>query len=141
MGEMFTVYLDASEHGAGDYQTEVLFYTGWPVKKPSGKGGQVFTTGVFEQPTITTMEEQEERITFEQEPIVVGRQFGSGWAVLIGDTNFALNKNLEYAGGETFRGRRENADYWRWLITRVTDRPEWVPPEPPPLELPEEAAP
>jgi hypothetical protein len=41
-----------------------------------------------------------------------------------------LNKNLEYVGGEPFDGRYENAHFWRWLISRLTPGPEWVPPEP-----------
>ena len=40
----------------------------------------------------------------------------------------AMNKNLEYIGGEPFDGNYENAHFWRWLIARVTGQPEWVPP-------------
>ena len=39
-----------------------------------------------------------------------------------------MNKNLEYIGGEPFNGRHENAHFWRWLISRLTPGPEWVPP-------------
>jgi hypothetical protein len=53
---------------------------------------------------------------------------GDGHVVLIGDTNFALCKNLEYGGGEPFREEGVNADYWRWLISEVTDRTAWSPP-------------
>ncbi len=56
-----------------------------------------------------------------------------GRIVVIGDPGFALNKNLEYVGGEPFEGRYENAHFWRWLISRVTGQPEWIPPAPPPL--------
>jgi hypothetical protein len=66
------------------------------------------------------------------QPVVVCRSIGRGRVVVIGDTGFALNKNLEYIGGEPFDGRYDNANFWRWLITRVTDRPEWSPPVPPP---------
>ena len=66
---------------------------------------------------------------------------GQGRVVVIGDSSFALNKNLEYVGGEPFEGRHENAEFWRWLLSRVTGQPEWVPPEPPPLVSSDEAAP
>jgi hypothetical protein len=42
-----------------------------------------------------------------------------------------MNKNLEYIGGEPFYGGHENAHFWRWLLTRVQDQPEWIPPRPP----------
>jgi hypothetical protein len=66
------------------------------------------------------------------QPVVVCRQVGRGRVVVIGDTGFAMNKNLEYVGGEPFDGRYDNANFWRWLISRVTDRPEWSPPVPVP---------
>jgi hypothetical protein len=61
-------------------------------------------------------------------PIVVCRHVGQGKVVLIGDTGFALNKNLEYIGGEPFAGDYENAHFWRWLISRMMDQDEWIPP-------------
>ena len=51
--------------------------------------------------------------------------------MLIGDTCFAMNKNLEYIGGEPFFGAHENAHFWRWLLTRLQGQPEWIPPRPP----------
>ncbi len=66
------------------------------------------------------------------QPVVVCRPVGRGRVVAIGDTGFALNKNLEYVGGEPFDGRYDNANFWRWLISRVTNRPAWTPPAPSP---------
>ena len=51
--------------------------------------------------------------------------------MLIGDTCFAMNKNLEYIGGEPFFGAYANAHFWRWLLTRLQGQPEWIPPRPP----------
>ena len=65
---------------------------------------------------------------FDHVPIVVARSVGKGKVVLIGDAAFALNKNLEYVGGEPFDGRYDNADFWRWLITLLTDHDDWSPP-------------
>ena len=32
------------------------------------------------------------------------------------------------------RGADENAQFWRWLLTRMTGRDKWIPPQPPPRE-------
>ncbi len=91
----------------------VQFYAAWPVSAVAGDA-QVLVRAPNGQ------------------PVVVCRRVGRGRVVVIGDTGFALNKNLEYVGGEPFDGRYDNANFWRWLICRVTDRPEWSPPVPPP---------
>jgi hypothetical protein len=61
-------------------------------------------------------------------PVIILRPFGAGKVVVIGDTCFAMNKNLEWEGGEYFEGMRENADFWRWFITRMRDEEIWIPP-------------
>jgi hypothetical protein len=62
------------------------------------------------------------------QPVIVMRKFGAGKVVVIGDTCFAMNKNLEWEGGEPFEGMRENADFWRWFITVLRDQEgSWVP--------------
>ncbi|MBN2589727.1 MAG: hypothetical protein JXA96_07685 [Sedimentisphaerales bacterium] len=62
-------------------------------------------------------------------PVIIMRNFGKGNVVVIGDTCFAMNKNLEWEGGETFEGLRENADFWRWFISLLRDQDEqWIPP-------------
>jgi hypothetical protein len=60
-------------------------------------------------------------------PVIVQRQVGRGKVVLVGDTCFAMNKNLENEDGSAFEGMRENADFWRWFISRLRGEPMWVP--------------
>jgi len=59
-----------------------------------------------------------------------------GKVVLIGDSYFATNQNLEYVGGWPIEGKRENADFWRWLLADLTDGDKWLPKPPPPPEPP-----
>jgi hypothetical protein len=61
-------------------------------------------------------------------PVILMRRIGSGKVVVIGDTRFATNDNLEHEDGEPFEGLRENADFWRWFLTQLRDEPAWVPP-------------
>ncbi len=61
-------------------------------------------------------------------PVIVLRRVGAGKVVVIGDTRFATNDNLEREDGEPFEGLRENADFWRWFLTLLRDEPPWVPP-------------
>jgi hypothetical protein len=109
MGRFRTLYFDGNLYGVGDYQTGVTFHNGWPVTI-DGASGEVLVYGM------------------RDEPIVVQRVVGQGSFVLIGDSDFALNKNLEYVGGETFDGKQENANFWRWLLSRVGEGDEWIPP-------------
>jgi len=60
-------------------------------------------------------------------PVILGRRYGKGWAVLIGDTCFAMNRNLERVDGQPIEGKRENADFWRWFLAYVTERDPWLP--------------
>ncbi len=53
--------------------------------------------------------------------LIVMRRIGKGLAVVIGDSLFAVNRNLENEGGEPFEGLRENAVFWRWLIALIRD--------------------
>ena len=61
-------------------------------------------------------------------PVIIIRPLGDGKVVVIGDTCFAMNKNLEWEDGQPFEGMRENADFWRWFITRLRDQEMWIPP-------------
>jgi hypothetical protein len=63
-------------------------------------------------------------------PVILLRKFGKGKIVVIGDTGFVLNKNMEHEGGEPFEGLRENAHFWRWFLTYLNDEEIWVPPPP-----------
>jgi hypothetical protein len=115
LGHVRAVYWDAQQHGSGDYQAGVQFYAAWPVAI-EGDGAETLVSAPNGQ------------------PVVVARHVGRGRVVVIGDTGFVLNKNLEYVGGEPFDGRYDNAQFWRWLISRVTNRAEWTPPPPPPAD-------
>ena len=63
--------------------------------------------------------------------------YGKGIVVGIADTGFAMNKNLERIDGAPIEGMRENAIFWRWLLSMLERRDHvWVPPEPEILPLP-----
>ena len=61
-------------------------------------------------------------------PVAAWRPFGQGKVVVIGDSEFITNKNLEYEDGRPFEGLRENADFWRWLLSWLRGQAMWVPP-------------
>jgi len=69
-------------------------------------------------------------------PAILQRRVGEGKAVVIGDTGFATNRNLEREGGQPFEGMRENADFWRWFLTALRDQPRWIPPRQQPASAP-----
>ena len=113
MGHVRARYSDGKTPEGGDYQAGVMFHAAWPVECDAD-GAQVLVRHENKQ------------------PIVIARKLDSGWVVVIGDTGFAMNKNLEYIGGEPFENGYENAHFWRWLISRLTGGPEWMPPPPVP---------
>jgi len=118
MGHCRTFYLDANDHGVGDYRAGVIFHAAWPIEVDPGNR-DVLAYGMNDQ-------------------LVIGsRKVGKGQMVVIGDTGFAMNKNLEYFSGEPVEGQYENAHFWRWLFSRIVDRSEWVPPPPPENGVPE----
>ena len=61
-------------------------------------------------------------------PMIIARRFGKGKFVLVGDTGFAMNKNLEVEGGWPFEGKRENPHFWRWLLAKLRGGEPWIPP-------------
>ena len=65
-------------------------------------------------------------------PAILTRRVGRGKVVVVGDTGFAMNKNLEVESGAAFEGLRENPHFWRWLVTYLRDQPLWKPPSPRP---------
>lgn len=64
----------------------------------------------------------------DNRPVILMRRIGQGKVVLIGDTGFAMNKNLENESGAPFEGLRENAEFWRWFLTVLRDQEMWLPP-------------
>lgn len=113
MGHFRTLYRPVG----GDYDAGLRVYHGWPV--------QCARTDELVR-------------GFDNLPIIALRDVGRGKVVLVGDTAFAMNKNLEYTGGEPFSGRYDNAQFWRWLIGFLTGQEQWLPPgaEGPKIEPP-----
>ncbi len=64
----------------------------------------------------------------DNQPAILLRRVGAGKVILIGDTFFATNQNLENEDGTPFEGLRENADFWRWLMALLRDEQVWIPP-------------
>ena len=62
----------------------------------------------------------------EDTHVVIHRPVGRGNVVVVGDTFLAVNENLELREGPI----DENVRFWRWLISRATGGPEWLPPNP-----------
>jgi hypothetical protein len=129
MGNIATGYPAEADPDRADALWPVTFYTAWPVDSEQ-LGVRVRTMGTVKQPTIDPLGGEDESVAELSYPVVVSRKVGKGHVVLMGDTNFALYKNLEYGGGEPFRQQDKNADYWRWLISEVTERKQWSPPPP-----------
>jgi len=94
---------------SGDKRVHVRFHAAWPVTC-NDQGARVIAYG------------------HNNLPVIVLRQLGAGKVVVIGDTCFVANKNLEWEGGQPFEGMRENADFWRWFVTQLRDREMWIPP-------------
>jgi hypothetical protein len=103
MGHFTTLY----RAWGADYDSGLMIYTGWPVE-----------CSRFDELVRG----------FENRPIIALREVDQGKVVVIGDTAFAMNKNLEYVGGEPFNGRRDNAHFWRWLIGLLGGQEAWLPP-------------
>jgi len=97
MGHFKSPFFDAGTHVA-----YVRFHAGWPVhcSDPNRLVISFYPDG---------------------RELIVMRRIGKGLAVVIGDSLFATNRNLENEGGQPFEGLRENAVFWRWLVAMVRD--------------------
>jgi hypothetical protein len=51
-------------------------------------------------------------------PVITSKRFGKGTVVLVGDTYFAMNKNMELLDKDP----AANTEFWQWLLTRLTGR-------------------
>jgi hypothetical protein len=109
MGRTRRPYLRVESEDGETYDLSVNFFAGWPVELLENDG-QVLVYGRPEH------------------PVAVLRSVGQGKVVVIGDSGFALNKNLEVFGGEPFPGGYENAHFWRWLLVHLIDEQLWLPP-------------
>jgi len=104
MGHFKSPYLSS-----GDQRVHVRFHAAWPVS--------------CNDPNARVIAYGQNNL-----PVIILRRLGAGKVVVIGDTCFATNKNLEWEGGQSFEGMRENADFWRWFITQLRDQEMWIPP-------------
>lgn len=104
MGHFKSPYLSS-----GDQRVHVRFHAAWPIAC-NDPGARVIAYG---QNNL---------------PVIILRPLGAGKVVVIGDTSFVTNKNLEWEGGQSFENMRENADFWRWFITQLRDQEMWIPP-------------
>lgn len=105
MGCVRAAYLSSPESRA-----DVIIYAGWPIEYPP-------------QSTRLMVAGREEKA------VMALAHVGQGKVLVVGDTAFAMNKNLEYVTGDPFDGKYENAHFWRWLATYINDQPQWIPPE------------
>jgi hypothetical protein len=105
MGYFKVPYLDL-----GDYKPFVRYHASWPVSC-SSTNARVIARGHGDV------------------PVIVVEQVGKGKFVVVGDSGFVLNKNLEREDGQPIDGLRENADFWRWFLTVLRDQPAWIPPK------------
>ncbi|MGQ9574241.1 MAG: hypothetical protein ACUVUC_02900 [Thermoguttaceae bacterium] len=106
-----------------DYSAAVRFFAGWPID--AWHRYSLFLSHYGYQYAPYPL------------PTIVIRRHGEGIVALVGDSDFALAKNLEYEDGSLIEGMRENADFWRYFISLLRDGvgegPIWFPPKPVPL--------
>jgi hypothetical protein len=102
-GDLMPMFIDTPGHEA-----HVRFHAAWPVE------------GENAMPLVTWIDGQ------LQKPVVLSRGLDSGVVVLIGDSCFAMNKNLAEDPGTP-----QNADFWRWLLLGVVKHTDWTPPAEP----------
>lgn len=105
----------------GESKAEVSFHAAWPVEN-SGEDAQFMLAGPGDK------------------PIIVARSIGRGKLVVIGDTAFAMNKNLETMEGAHIAWPAKNVNFWRWFLTHLTGQTPWIPPDPRPEEKPKDEA-
>jgi hypothetical protein len=113
----------------GDYYCHVRFHAGWPmaVRQVSTDAAPL---NVARYPDYVLDEKGEPVIASMHEMIAIN-YYGRGIVVGIADTGFAMNKNLERIDGSPIEGMRENAVFWRWLLSMLERRDYvWVPPKP-----------
>lgn len=83
-----------------DFEAFVRFWSAWPIE-----------CDVAKQFVVTDYDER------NKIPLIRICQFGQGFVMVVGDSSFALNRNLEDEEGRLIEGLRENAVFWRWLLT------------------------
>jgi hypothetical protein len=91
----------------------VRFQIAWPlINKGPDTGYRVFANGHTLQGDV---------------PIIAARYRGKGKFVVIADTFFAMNRNLERMDGQPIENMRENAEFWRWFLGELTGLDAYTP--------------
>jgi hypothetical protein len=123
----------------GEYEASVRFHAAWPIhcNDPAARS---IANGIadrsFDPVAGRFRSDGQLRV-----PVIIVRDVGKGRVVVIGDTEFATNKNLENEDGSPIEGLRENADFWRWLIPKLRGTTPWYPPKQQPSATPMGATP
>ncbi len=114
-------HFKAPYYNGGDYMAYVRFHAGWSVE--------------CTEPDVQPLAYGPRNPLSGADPMVIAmRRIGRGKIVVVADTHFAACQNLENEDGSPFEGMRENADFWRWLLTLLNDQPLWTPPKPVPQQ-------
>jgi hypothetical protein len=99
----------------GNFRTNVpnteemaMFYAGWPVYPTDAES----LTIISATKPFTTVEVL---CGYDQYPVLSLRNYGKGKLVVVGDSAFLINKNLEME--ETYF--TDNVNFLRWLLTRL----------------------
>ncbi len=112
-------HFKAPYYNGGDYMAYVRFHAAWAVESSDSRA-QPLAYG------------PRDPLTGRDPTVILMRRLGRGKVVVAADSEFATNQNLENEGGQPFEGLRENADFWRWLLSYLNDQPLWIPPRPAP---------
>ncbi len=101
-----------------DYEPAMWHHAAWPVES-TGSNTDVLKRDLAGKATI------------------VARAVGNGAVIVIGDTYFATNQNLEWGPRSS---TTENITFWRWMLARTVGPEPWLPSKPaaeePPAEQP-----
>jgi hypothetical protein len=122
-------HFKAPYFNGGDYMAHVRFHAAWNVE----------STDPETRPIAYGPRDPKGPPDQVDPSVILMLRIGQGKAVVVADSDFATNKNLEREGGQPFDGMRENADFWRWLLADLNGQPAWTPPRPPPPPPPEGA--
>lgn len=104
VGSFVAPYFETDQ---GDAQ--VMFREGWPI--------------ACNAPDATVHVQSDQGASF-----IVTRPFGHGTVAVIGDSKFALNRNLERPDGQPVAEGLQNGDFWHWFLAVLDRQAPWVPP-------------
>jgi hypothetical protein len=123
----------------GEYEASVRFHAAWPIHCDD-PAARTIANGIADR-SFDPVAGRFRSDGHIRVPVIIVRDVGKGRVVVIGDTEFATNKNLENEDGSPIEGLRENADFWRWLIPKLRGTTPWYPPKQQPAPTPMETMP